>query len=117
MNDESVGSIIKSDRIGRSHYSAGFKRDVLAAFDECNLSGQAFAEQCGIKYPTFASWLAKRRRENEPTANSPQSFVVAEFAKAGTGGGLEVHLPGGAIAQMNHPNQAPLLAALVKNLS
>ena len=52
-------SIIKSDRIGRTRYSAEYEAEVVAAFDGSGLSGPAFAKQCGIKYPTFAAWVAK----------------------------------------------------------
>lgn len=117
MNDDSTASIIKSDRIGRSHYSPAFKAEVLVAFDQSALSGQAFAEQCGIKYPTFASWLAKRRHANTAESCSSDSFILAEFAEVGSRAGLEVQLPGGAIARMNRPEQGPLLAALIKSLA
>jgi hypothetical protein len=31
------------------------KQEVISAFESSSLSGPAFARQCGIKYPTFAS--------------------------------------------------------------
>ena len=63
MQEESTTSIVKSDRLGRTHYSADYKDQVLDAFATSSLSGPIFAKQCGIKYPTFASWVAKQKRE------------------------------------------------------
>ena len=51
--------MIKSDCIGRTRYTAQYKAEVLAAYQRSGMSGPAFAKQCGIKYPTFAAWVAK----------------------------------------------------------
>ncbi len=53
--DSSAGTIIKSDRTGRTRYTAQYKRKVLDAFESSSLSAPAFAMQCGVKYPTFAA--------------------------------------------------------------
>lgn len=63
MQEEATTSIVKSDRMGRTHYSADYKDKVLAVFATSSLSGPIFTKQCGIKYPTFASWVAKRKRD------------------------------------------------------
>lgn len=47
--------IIKSDRLGRSRYSAQYKSDVLAAFHESAMSGAAFAKQEFNKLPGIQS--------------------------------------------------------------
>ena len=113
-------SIIKSDRIGRTHYSAQYREDVLSAFDKSGLSGPTFARQCGIKYPTFASWVTKRRKSSrEPEdshSNSP--FIIAEFHEpVPNNQALQIQLPTGVIATMTSAHQAPLLAALIKALA
>jgi len=51
--DSATGPIIKSDRTGRTRYTAQYKREVLDAFEASSLSAPAFAMQCGVKYPTF----------------------------------------------------------------
>ena len=51
MQKEASTSIVKSDRAGRSRYTAQYKSEVVAAFEASGLSGPAFARQCGIKYP------------------------------------------------------------------
>jgi transposase len=78
--DPSAGPIIKSDRTGRTRYTAEYKREVIDAFEPSGLSGPAFARQCGIKYPTFAAWLTKRRKEGQPSSDPADrpAFVLAD---------------------------------------
>jgi transposase len=52
-------AIIRTGADGRQRYDEDYKLRVLDAFDRSGMSGKAFAAQCGVKYPTFASWLAK----------------------------------------------------------
>ncbi|MGB6219951.1 IS66 family insertion sequence element accessory protein TnpA [Haloferula sp.] len=75
-------SIIKSVCIGRTRYSAEYKAEVVAAFEGSGLSGPAFAKQCGIKYPAFAAWVAKDRKESGPPSDgrTDQHFLLAVFA-------------------------------------
>lgn len=47
--DSTAGTIIKSDRVGRTRYSAQHKQEVLDAFESSSLSAPDFAQQCGIK--------------------------------------------------------------------
>ena len=114
-------TIIKSDRTGRLRYTQQYKDEVLAAYQASGMSGPAFAEHCGLKYPTFASWAAKRKKKNgsgsQAQAAGAQQFVLAEFATAPGSGGLLVELPGGARAQLAEAGQADLLAALIRSLA
>lgn len=112
-------SIIKSDRIGRTRYSAEYKAEVVAAFEDSGMSGPAFAEQCGIKYPTFASWVAKSRTAGGPpsTAEAGQQFLLAEVDPAAGETSLRVDLPGGAVAHVTTASQAALLGEMLKSLA
>ena len=122
--DPPAGPIIKSDRTGRTRYTAEYKREVLDAFESSGLSGPVFARQCGIKYPTFAAWLAKRRKEGLPSsrpvdrpADRP-AFVLAEWSGEAAGDrALEVRLPGGAVARASDAGQVRLLAELLRHLA
>ena len=120
MHHEESTSIIKADRLGRTHYTAQYKQEVLAAFAESSLSGPAFARQCGIKYSTFASWVSKRRKTNsapEPSGKA-NPFVIAEFGpEASDQDALEIQLPGGAIVHARSTHQVALLADLLKALA
>ena len=119
--DPATGTIIKSDRTGRTRYTAQYKREVLDAFESSSLSAPAFAMQCGVKYPTFAAWIAGRRRASLPGPPKQQSdapvFLLAEIGDASSGETLEVRLPGGAVARAADPVQLKLLAELLRHLA
>ena len=118
MNDTSTTAIIKNDRTGRTRYPAQFKTEALEAFDRSSLSGLAFAEQHGIKYPTFNSWLIKRRKQaSSPTENS-SAFILAELGPdQPEHSGLKIQLPGGAVATATTPQAVTLLAQLIQTLA
>ena len=116
-HDEPVTTIIKSDRIGRPHYSKEFKAEVLAGYDASGMGAPAFAERCGVKYPTFAGWLAKRRREKSVPPATAQSFLIAEVAENTPGDSVRITLPGGAAAEFTAQSQVPLVAALIRALA
>ena len=117
--DSLTGPIIKSDRTGRTRYSAEYKREVLDAFESSSLSAPAFALRCGIKYPTFAAWLAKRKRGDRPSVPPSErpAFVLAELSALADGEALEVRLPGGAVARAGGSSQVRLLAELLRHLA
>ena len=117
--DDFPATIIKSDRTGRLRYTQQYKDEVLAAYEASGMSGPAFAEHCGLKYQTFAGWVAKRRREKGQTRPpaAEQQFVLAEFGAAPVSGELRVELPGGACARLSDAAQAGLLAALIRALA
>ena len=118
MNDTSTTAIIKNDRTGRTRYPAQFKTEVLKAFDRSRLSGLAFAEQHGIKYPTFNSWLTKRRKQASPPAENSSAFILAELGSdRPEDSGLEIKIPGGAVATATTPQAVILLAQLIKALA
>ncbi len=117
--EQPAGPIIKSDRTGRTRYTSEYKQEVLDAFESSSLSAPAFAQQCGIKYPTFAAWLAKRNQGNRHPVNSTErpAFILAELPTAPDGEALEVRLPGGAVARAAGPDQVRLLAELLRLLA
>ena len=114
-----AGPIIKSDRTGRTRYTFEYKQEVLDAFESSSLSAPAFAQQCGIKYPTFAAWLAKRKQGNRRPAKPTEhpSFILAELSAAPDDEVLEVRLPGGAVARAAGRDQVRLLAELLRHLA
>ena len=118
MNDTSTATIVKNDRSGRTRYPADFKLEALAAFDRSSLSALAFAEQHGIKYPTFTSWLTKRRKQQTQSAKDSSPFILAEIGAASSSPeGLRVELPGGATAIATTAEATTLVAQLIKALA
>ncbi len=118
---QSAGAVIKSDRTGRTRYTAEYKRQVLDAFATSCLSAPAFAQQCGVKYPTFAAWIAGRKRgvPAEPGAPHPRrpAFLLAESDNGSGSDALEVRLPGGAVARATDAAHIRLLAELLRRLA
>jgi hypothetical protein len=117
ITDQTTGTIIKSDRSGRTRYTPQYKQEVLAAFQSSSLSAPAFAAQCGIKYPTFAAWIAARKRPAPDRPDGQPAFLIAEVTNAPCETALEVRLPGGAIARAGCSDQIRLLAELLRHLA
>ena len=117
--DDPTSIIIKSDRTGRSRYTQEYKDEVVNAYEASGMSGPAFAEHCGLKYPTFASWVAKRRStENTPPGGGPGRFLLAEIGPGNTDASvLHITFPGGAAAKLEDAGQASLLAELIRALA
>lgn len=94
---------------------------MLEAYEASGMSGPAFARHCGIKYPTFAGWVARRRRQQggraPATADGAVGFVLAEFSTEPGVEALRIALPGGAVAELASSSQAALLAALIRALA
>jgi len=119
---ETSTSIIKSDRAGRTRYSQTYKDEVVAAYHQSNMSAAAFAQHCGVKYPTFASWVSKARQPSlvshgKTKEDGSQRFILAEIGGSQADAPLKVELPGGVIVHVSSSNQLGLLADLLKALS
>jgi transposase-like protein len=117
---ETSTSIIKSDRAGRTRYNRAYKQEVVAAYEHSGMSAAAFATHCGIKYPTFASWVAKARQPGGGcTAGEEegQCFILAEIGSSGSDLPLKLELPGGVIIHVSSSQQLGLLADLLKALA
>lgn len=136
-------TVLKRDSRGRVRRSAAQRAAVLDEWDRSGLSGVAFARLSGINYQTLATWRQQRRRgRGEVRATSSRQRQSARWVEAAvdrslamvTGASpatsallspacgpashaLEVMLPGGALARMMNPQQAALLAALLKALA
>ena len=118
---ETFTNIIKSDRAGRTRYTQAYKQEVVTAYEQSGMSAAAFAEHCGVKYPTFASWIAKANRSasgNPPCeSDDTQQFIIAEFGAPRTDASLKLELPSGVIVHVSSSSQLGLLADLLKTLS
>jgi hypothetical protein len=108
--------IIKSDGIGRVRYSQAYKDEVVAAYRASGMSAAAFAKHCGVKYPTFVSWVAKGKTESSPRGGDEggQRFILAQIGGSQAEVPLKVELPGGVLVHVSNPDQLVLLAELLK---
>jgi hypothetical protein len=83
------------------------------------MSAAAFAEHCGVKYPTLASWVAKAKAPGNGSSGADagsQRFLLAEIGCGLADLPLRLELPGGIIVHVSSSQQLGLLADLLKAL-
>jgi hypothetical protein len=125
---QSSEQILKTDSLARMRTPSARKQELLEEFDRSGLSGVKFAALVGIKYSTFAGWMAKRRglRQSGPPATgamdgaSKVRWLEAVIDKAqgrwDKSSVLTVWLGGSARMEMGDFNQVELAAALLRAL-
>ena len=104
------------DSKGRVRTSSEQRRVILAEFERSGLSAARFARQTGLKYPTFAAWVAQYRRTKRPQPKAPLRLLEAVVTPPAVEATLLVQLPGGARVELREVRQIPLVAALVRAL-
>jgi transposase len=120
--------ILKTDALGRVRMPADRREAILDAFEQSGMSGLAFAKHVGVKYPTLASWIQKRRRERDkyPQKKLPGSppsqitFVEAQIEKpseAALQTALEVQTAHGVKLRIRSQGQVAWAAELIRFLN
>lgn len=117
--------LLKMDAAGRVRTPRAKREEILDEFEGSGVSGVEFAELAGIKYPTLASWVQRRRRERRTHGRKGPAkpdqgmrFLEAMVEKAEAGPvPLEVELPGGVRLRITGPEQVPLAVQLVRGLA
>jgi hypothetical protein len=115
-------TILKTDMLGRVKMPLARREQLLDEFERSGLSGQKFAAVVGVKYPTFATWAQKRRRQRGayPAVKRPKQLRWLEAVvepNAGDKGPLALELPGGVRVEIKDVQQAVLAAALLRALT
>ena len=120
------GQIIKVDVKGRSLVSRQRREALLDEFEKSGMSSAAFAKWAGIKYPTFALWVKKRReaRGAEPSSSGMKGavpsksirWVEALMEESAKSVGVMVHFPGGARMEIGDQHGAMLAAEVLRQL-
>jgi hypothetical protein len=117
--------LLKSDTRGRVRTPLARQEALLDEFEQSGLSGAKFAALAGIKYPTFASWVLRRRKQGsppdkprpDPAASVRWLEAVVDKAlspSSASASALVVELPCGARFAIAAPTQAALAAALLR---
>jgi hypothetical protein len=111
--------VLKVDLAGRVWTPRGRREEVLDEFERSGMPAAKFAAFIGVKYPTLASWVQKRRREREAgaAAGQPAALRWVEAAVETHKSGLRVELPGGARIEIADEAQAKLAAVLLRALA
>ena len=123
VDSEEFGGLIRSDSKGRVLVPAAQRETLLDAFESSGQSGVAFCRQHGLKYPTFATWVQKRRGERssqEPGAaeeRHPAFVEVVSTAPVQASGALAITLADGTRIDITCRNQLPWVAELLRHLN
>lgn len=104
------------DTQGRVRTTQEQRRLILAEFDRSGMSAAQFARRTGLKYSTFALWVARHRRPRRPARQAPVRLLEAVLTPDTPAPALTVWLPGGARLEIREGGQVPLAAALVHAL-
>jgi hypothetical protein len=115
------GAVLKLDEVGRVRTPAARRESLLEEFERSGLSGPKFATLAGIKYQTFAAWVAKRRRQGvSATAAAkpadPARWLEAVVEPTQTPAALVLQLPCGIRVEVADEKQAALAVVLVRAL-
>ncbi len=121
--------ILKTDVLGRVSMPKDRREAILDAFEQSSMSALAFSKQIGVKYPTFANWVQKRRRLRgesskkkltEPVLAPQQvTFVEAQIQEPGQAAlssALEVQTAGGVKLMIRSQSEVELAAGLIRSL-
>ena len=103
------------DMQGRVRTSKEQRGVILSQFEQSGMSALQFAQRAGLKYSTFAGWVARYRRTKGTDRQAPVRLLEAVLA-APASTALQVQLPGGARLEIREASQIPLVVALVQTL-
>jgi hypothetical protein len=117
--------VLKRDELGRVRTPRERCAMLVGEFQRSGLPASKFAQLAGVRYNTFWNWLREHgltaRRGKKRAQSKPRLVEVCFDPKQASATSrqvaLEVSLPGGAQASLQHAGQAALLAALIKALA
>jgi hypothetical protein len=113
-------AILRTDEQGRVRTPAARRESLLDEFERSGLSGVKFAALAGLKYQTFAAWVARRRKSAVARAPvkpaDPVRWLEAVVAQTQNSSALVLQLPGGVRVEVADEKQAVLAAMLVNSL-
>lgn len=108
-------AILKQDRMGRVRVPVERRQELLEAYDRSAMSAAEFAAHVGVKYPTMAAWIQRRRKEKgAPGGVKWMEAVVGEEAREA--GRLVVEVGGGWRMVVENAGAARLAAEVLKHL-
>jgi hypothetical protein len=114
-----IDQVLKVDVAGRVWTPRARRDEVLDEFERSGMAAVKFAAFIGVKYPTFAGWVQKRRRQLKggAVAGRPAALRWVEAAVEVPGAGLRVELQSGARIEIADEAQAKLAAVLLRALA
>jgi hypothetical protein len=131
-------TLLKQDVLGRVTLTRARREALLDEFERSGMKGLPFARMAGVRYPTFANWIQKRRRArgdyaqqaaaastSQPKRTRKAALRLVEVAlppglpraELTVTAALELLLPGGARLLLHDARQTELAAHLLRNLN
>ena len=121
-----IGAIVKQDKLGRYRTSRSQREAMLAEYDGSGMSGPEYAEYIGVKYPTFATWLQRRkqrdgaepRMEDAKAVEPPVKWVEAVVEKESEEAtmGVVIRLRGGEEMTIRDEGGVKLAVEVLRHL-
>ena len=112
--------LMTSDARGRVRVPEERREALLDEFERSGLSGVKFARLAGVKHPTFALWVQKRRKARKgqraigaPAVTFAEAVVDRSAGVMIDAAGLAIELPGGARLVIQSPVQLQVAAELL----
>jgi hypothetical protein len=110
--------LIRSDIRGRVLVPSRQREALLDAFEQSGISAMAFCRQHDLKYPTFATWVQKRRRQPHPVSPTFAEVLVGPLPTPPPAAmePLRITLPGGTRIEIADREQLPWVIELLRAL-
>ncbi|HES57829.1 MAG TPA: IS66 family insertion sequence hypothetical protein [Firmicutes bacterium] len=118
--------LLATDELGRVRTPAAKREAILDEFERSGMTAIRFAKHIGVKYTTFGTWVAKRRKSrhrgeapgegNDQPPRRSLALVEAVVERAGSSGMVRVKLSGGVEITVSDSGQVELVAELVRAL-
>ena len=97
---DQTDQVLKVDAAGRVWTPRAKREEVLDELERSGMAAVKFAAFIGVKYPTLASWVQKRRRQRKADAAGGPACGVA--VDGGGGGGAMPEVAHGAAGRCAH---------------
>jgi transposase-like protein len=106
------------DSKGRVRASMEQRQIIIAEYERSGVSAAQFARRAGLKYSTFAGWLARYRRSKAQSGSRAVRLLEAVVeGSSGDKKALVLELPGGARMEIKDAQEAALAGALLRTLA
>ena len=114
---EPTEQVLKTDVTGRVWTPKAQRDAILDQFESSGVSAAQFAAMVGVKYPTLANWIQRRRNARREGASGTRGLKWVEAAVdcAPPSSALVVQLPGGASLAVSDAKQATLAGELLRS--
>ena len=105
------------DSKGRVRATMEQRQVIIAEYERSGVSAAQFAKRSGMKYSTFAGWLARYRRSKRQGGSATVRLLEAVVEEDSRDKNpLVLELPGGARIEIKNAAQAALAGTLLRTL-